>query len=209
MNAHAAPTVFVVDDDAAVRESLSLLIRSMGLEVQTFDTAQAFLDGCAPERPGCLVLDIRMPGMSGLDLQDRLGEHGITLPVIFITGHGDVAMAVRAMKHGALDFIEKPFNDQQLLDRVNQAIELDRVSREARDAREADSARLALLSPREREVMERIVRGEANKVVALELGLSERTVEIHRAKVMAKSGTRSLAELVALVTRLEGAEPEP
>lgn len=208
MSVLPAATVFVVDDDAAVRESLSLLIRSMGLSVETFDSAQQFLSGCDPARAGCLVLDIRMPGMSGLDLQDTLGEHGIGLPVIFITGHGDVTLAVRAMKAGAVDFIEKPFNDQQLLDRINQAIEIDRVNRDVRDAREAAAARLALLSPREREVMERVVRGEANKVVAAELGLSERTVEIHRAKVMAKTGSRSLAELVAMVTRLEaGAGP--
>lgn len=208
MSAPPAATVFVVDDDVAVRESLSLLIRSMGLDVETFDSAQSFLSGCDPARPGCLVLDIRMPGMSGLDLQDALGAHGIGLPVIFITGHGDVTLAVRAMKAGAIDFIEKPFNDQQLLDRINQAIELDRVNRDVRDAREAAAARLALLSPREREVMERVVRGEANKVVAADLGLSERTVEIHRAKVMAKTGARSLAELVAMVTRLEaGAGP--
>ncbi len=200
-------TVFVVDDDAAVRQSLSLLLRSMALPVETFDSAQTFLDGCDPERSGCLVLDIRMPGMSGLELQDELRARDIAMPVIFITGHGDIAMAVRAMKHGAIDFIEKPFNDQLLLERINQALELDRVNRASRGALEDARARIALLSPREHEVMTRIVAGQANKVVAIELGLSERTVEIHRAKVMAKTGAGSLAELVSMVTRLE-AGPE-
>ncbi len=201
--AQAPPTVFVVDDDAAVRESLSLLIRSMSLAVEAFDSAPAFLEACDPARPGCLVLDIRMPGMSGIDLQEHLRSRDIPLPVIFITGHGDVSMAVRAMKSGAIDFIEKPFNDQQLLDRINQALELDRVNREVRDERDSVAAKIDLLSPREREVMKRIVRGEANKVIAIDLGLSERTVEIHRAKVMAKTGARSLAQLVSMVTRLE------
>lgn len=200
-----APTVFVVDDDSAVRESLSLLIRSMALPVETFDSARSFLDDCDPARPGCLVLDIRMPGMSGLELQDLLARRGVRLPVIFITGHGDIAMAVRAMKSGAVDFIEKPFNDQQLLERINQALELDRVARESHDELEGMRARLALLTPREREVMQRIVAGQANKVVALDLGLSERTIEIHRAKVMAKTAAGSLAELVSMVTRVEAA----
>jgi two-component system, LuxR family, response regulator FixJ len=200
-------TIFVVDDDAAVRQSLSLLIRSMSLDVETFDSAQAFLDGCDPARPGCLVLDIRMPAMSGLDLQEELRRRDVKLPIIFITGHGDVAMAVRAMKGGAIDFIEKPFNDQQLLDRINQAIEIDRADRLYRDERENVAAKIELLSPREREVMDRIVKGQANKVIAADLGLSERTVEIHRSKVMAKTGAGSLAQLVTMVTRLESGEP--
>lgn len=194
-------TVFVVDDDQAVRMSLSLLIRSMGLAVETFESAAAFLGACDPERSGCLVLDIRMPGMSGLEMQEELNRRAIGLPVIFITGHGDVAMAVRAMKSGAVDFIEKPFNDQQLLDRINKALELDRNARAALAEHATLAARIELLSPREREVMERIVAGQANKVIAIELGLSERTVEIHRAKVMTKTGARSLAELVTMVNR--------
>lgn len=194
-------TVFVVDDDQAVRMALSLLIRSMGLAVETFESASAFLGTCDPERSGCLVLDIRMPGMSGLEMQEELNRRAIGLPVIFITGHGDVAMAVRAMKSGAVDFIEKPFNDQQLLDRVNKALDLDRNARAARAEHATLAARIELLSPREREVMERIVAGQANKVIAIELGLSERTVEIHRAKVMTKTGARSLAELVTMVNR--------
>ncbi len=194
-------TVFVVDDDVAVRTSLALLIRSMGLTVEAFDSAHAFLSVCDPERSGCLVLDIRMPGMSGLEMQEELVRRAIGLPVIFITGHGDVSMAVRAMKLGAVDFIEKPFNDQHLLDHINQALEVDRTARAARAERATLASRIDLLSPREREVMERIVAGQANKVIAIELGLSERTVEIHRAKVMTKTGARSLAELVTMVNR--------
>lgn len=196
-------TVFIIDDDAAVRQSLALLIRSMALPVASFESAQDFLERGDPTQPGCLVLDIRMPGMSGLELQDELVQRGFLLPVIFITGHGDVAMAVRAMKHGAVDFIEKPFNDQILLERINQALELDLQRRQAHSERADIERRIATLSPREREVMTRIVAGQANKVIAIELGLSERTVEIHRAKVMSKSGAHSLAELVSMVTRLE------
>lgn len=196
------PVIFVVDDDAAVRQSLSLLIRSMSLAVETFESAQAFLDQCDQRRGGCLVLDIRMPGMSGLDLQEELRRRSVELPIIFITGHGDVTMAVRAMKAGAIDFIEKPFNDQQLLDRINQALDIERGWRESRREREQIAARIGQLSPREHEVMTRIVAGQANKVIAIELGLSERTVEIHRSKVMSKTGARSLAELVSMVTRL-------
>lgn len=196
-------TIFIVDDDAAVRESLSLLIRSMSLKVEAFESAQAFLDANDPHRPGCLVLDIRMPGMSGLELQEELRRREMMLPVIFITGHGDVSLAVRAMKSGVIDFLEKPFNDQQLLDRINQAIDLDRSHRLLRDERAAIAAKLASLTPREREVMDRIVKGEANKVIAIDLALSERTVEIHRSKVMTKAGVRSLAQLVTMVNRLD------
>lgn len=196
-------TVFIVDDDVAVRQSLSLLIRSMSLAVEAFESAQDFLERGDCTRPGCLVLDIRMPGMSGLELQDELVRRGFLLPVIFITGHGDVAMAVRAMKHGAVDFIEKPFSDQLLLERINQALDLDRQRREQQAERAELARHMETLSPREREVMGRIVSGQANKVIAIELGLSERTVEIHRAKVMSKTGARSLAELVSMVHRLE------
>jgi len=203
MLAESPPTVFVVDDDAAVRQSLTLLIRSMALPAEGYDSAQDFLERGDPARPGCLVLDIRMPGMSGLELQDELVRRGFVLPVIFITGHGDVSMAVRAMKHGAVDFIEKPFNDQILLERINQALEIDRQRRRAQAERAEIGRRLETLSPREHEVMERIVAGQANKVIAIELGLSERTVELHRAKVMSKTEARSLAELVSMINRLE------
>ena len=205
MTADAEPaTVHIVDDDLAVRQSLTFLIRSMCLPVEAFESAQDFLERGDPTRAGCLVLDIRMPGMSGLELQDELARRGFSLPVIFITGHGDISMAVRAMKNGAVDFIEKPFNDQLLLERINQAIELDRVRRAERGELADIARRVELLSPREREVMERIVSGQANKVIAIDLGLSERTVEIHRARVMAKTGAGSLAELVSMVTRLHG-----
>ena len=200
----AEPTVFVIDDDAAVRQSLSLLVRSMSLNVEVFDSAASFLDLYDRERPGCLVLDIRMPGMGGLELQQELEQRNVQLPIIFITGHGDVSMAVRAMRAGAIDFLEKPFNDQDLLARINQALEVDFQWRQTRDQLDTMRARLRALTPRESDVMERIVKGQANKVVAIELGLSERTVEIHRAKVMAKTGSKSLAELVATITKLEG-----
>jgi FixJ family two-component response regulator len=195
-------TVFVVDDDAAVRSSLALLLGSVSLAAVTFDSAAAFLAGLRPEACGCIVLDIRMPGMSGLELQQQLKQRGCPLPVIFITGHGDVSMAVQAMREGALDFIEKPFRDQELLDRVNQALELDRARRRRDDQVLQLRERFAGLTPREHEVMLRIARGQANKVIAIELGLSERTVEIHRAKVMQKTSARSLAELVGMASRL-------
>ncbi len=193
--------VYVIDDDADVRQSLALLGRSVGLKVETYHSAAAFLEVLSPNCEGCLVLDIRMPGMSGLDLQQVLNEGQCRLPIIFITGHGDVAMAVRAMRAGAFDFIEKPFRDQDLLDRINQAL-IKNTALRAEDAELARTrAQLETLTPREREVMTRIVQGQANKVIAIELGLSERTVEIHRAKVMAKMEVHSLAELVSRVEK--------
>ncbi len=197
-----AQTVFIVDDDAAVRHSLALLVRSVGFPVAEFASADEFLQQGAYHGPGCLVTDIRMPGTSGLELQEILRSRGSRLPVVFITGHGDVAMAVRAMRAGAVDFIEKPFRDQELLDRINQALALDREQAQARDEESQLRARFTTLTPREAEVLRRIAAGQANKVIAMELGLSERTVEIHRAKVMTKTGARSLAELVQMVTRL-------
>lgn len=194
--------VYVVDDDAAVRSSLALLLKSVSLAVSTCESAAQFLAKVAPQAAGCLVLDIRMPGMSGLELQQQLKQRGYGMPIIFITGHGDVSMAVQAMREGALDFIEKPFRDQELLDRVYQALEQDRSRRRAADETVHLRERFAGLTPREHEVMLRIARGQANKVIAIELGLSERTVEIHRAKVMHKTGARSLAELVGMAARL-------
>lgn len=190
----------IVDDDSAVRESLSLLLRSVGIESCAYGSAQEFLAAWSPDMSGCLILDIRMPGMSGLDLQQTLQDRQSTLPILFMTGHGDVAMAVRAMRAGALDFIEKPFRDQELIDRVHQALALDAERQAAHAARREIQRRLALLTPREREIMDRIVEGHANKVIALDLGLSERTVEIHRARVMTKTETHSVAELVRMVT---------
>ncbi len=196
------PTVFVVDDDAAVRDSLRLLLKSVGLPVEVFESAQDFLDADRDDRPGCLVLDIRMPGMSGLELQVKLNERHSILPIIFITGHGDVPMAVTAMKAGAADFIQKPFRDQDLIDRIHKALERDNERRAVRAETEVIRERLALLTPRETEVMERVVKGQANKVIAMDLGVSQRTVELHRARVMRKLKMRSLAELVHAVDKL-------
>jgi len=192
------PTVFVVDDDPAVRDSLRWLLQSVDLAVETFATGEEFLRAYDPARPGCLVLDVRMPGMSGLRLQDELAAHGITLPIIILTGYAEVQTAVRAMKTGAFDFIEKPYSDEQLLDRIHHAIETDRRGREADGLRAEVAARFALLTPREREVMELVTAGKANKVIAAELGLSPKTVEVHRAAVMDKMGADSVAKLVRL-----------
>jgi two-component system response regulator FixJ len=193
------PLIYVVDDDAAVRDSLTLLLRAVGLTGQAFSSAAEFLQNYDPEQHGCLVADIRMPGMSGLDLQDELNRLGAHIPLIFITGHGDVPMAVDAMKSGALDFIEKPFRDQDLLDRVNQALSWDKERRTKNLETLAIRERLAALTPRETEVMERVVQGQANKVIAMDLGVSQRTVEIHRARVMEKMEVRSVAKLVHAV----------
>ena len=196
---NAQITVFVVDDDRAVRESLALLVQSVGLEVETFAGAGEFLDAYRPDRRGCLITDIRMPGMSGLELQERLTADGYHIPVIVLTGFGDVPAAVRALKGGAVDFVEKPFNPQALLDLVQQAIVRDTDLRE-QAAREADVAeRMALLTPREQEVMALVVAGKANKVVAIDLAISERTVELHRGRIMKKMQARSLAELMRIV----------
>ena len=195
----ARPTIFVVDDDSAVRDALKLLLRSVGQAVETFGSAQEFLDAYSEDRPGCLVLDIRMPGMSGLELQQKLNEKHSILPIIFITGHGDVPMAVEAMQAGAVDFIQKPFRDQDLIDRINQALEKDSSNRAALGERNDIRRRLETLTPREREVLDLVVHGKANKVIAGDLKLSQRTVEIHRARVMEKMQASSLAHLVRMV----------
>ncbi|MFO1375746.1 MAG: response regulator transcription factor [Steroidobacteraceae bacterium] len=197
--------VFVVDDDEGVRTSLRLLIRSIGLPVETFDSAQEFLAQFDPERPGCLVLDIRMPGMSGLELQQKLNERHAITPIVFITGHGDVPMAVEAMQAGAIDFVQKPFRDQDLIDRINRALEKDRTNRAALRERDAIRQRIAELTPREREVLELVTKGRANKVIAGDLSVSQRTVEIHRARVMEKMGASSLAHLVRMVIEADRA----
>ncbi|HEY9080926.1 response regulator transcription factor [Magnetovibrio sp.] len=192
----ADKTIFVVDDDKAARDSLSWLISSVGLHVETFDSAQAFLDAYDPSRPGCLLVDVRMPGMSGLELQKRLAENPHCLPVIVVTGHGDVQMAVRAMKDGAFDFIEKPYNDQILLDLVQNAV------RECERRRTQVTSHLEIqelidtLTPRERQVMDMIVEGNTNKQIAFALDISDKTVEAHRAKVMEKLQAASLADLI-------------
>ena len=195
----ARPTIFVVDDDAAVRDALKLLLRSVGHAVETFGSAQEFLDAYGEDRAGCLVLDIRMPGMAGLELQQKLNEKHSILPIIFIAGHGDVPMAVEAMQAGAVDFIQKPFRDQDLIDRINQALEKDSSNRAALGERNDIRRRLETLTPREREVLDLVVHGKANKVIAGDLKLSQRTVEIHRARVMEKMQASSLAHLVRMV----------
>lgn len=192
--------VFVVDDDQAMVESLSWMIESVGLKVKTFVRAQDFLDQYNPEQPGCLLLDVRMPGMSGPELQTRLQEYGpTTLPIIFISGHGDVPLAVRVMKAGAVDFLTKPFNDQILLESINKALRLDKMTREKRQENAQAEAKFALLSPREAQVLQGIVAGKQNKVISAELKISLKTVEAHRASVMKKMGVKSVPELVKLV----------
>lgn len=190
------PTVFVVDDDPALTDGLKLLLTAAGLSVETYPNAQAFLDEYRPERSGCVVADIRMPGMSGLELQEYLVADGTHIPLIILTGHGDVSAAVRALKGGAVDFLEKPFNAQTLLEQINRAIAKDAETRRAEE-REAEVARcLARLTPREAEILELIINGHANKVIAAELSISERTVELHRSRIMRKMQARSVTDLV-------------
>lgn len=198
------PVVFVVDDDEAVRSAVAMLLRSVFLDVETFASARDFLDAWTPDRAGCLVLDLRMPGLSGLELQERLAGQGSPLPIIFLTGHGGVPDAVAAMRAGAVDFLAKPFRDQDLLDRVQEALEVDRSRRAQTGMRAELRSRLERLTPREAEVLDRVVEGQPNKQIAAELGVSERTVEIHRARVMAKMEAASLAELVRLVLAARG-----
>lgn len=191
-------TVFVVDDDRDVRESLSWLFDSVGMETEAFESAEAFLKRYGRDSPGCIVLDVRMPGMGGLGLLERLAREGIPTPIVVITGHGDVPMAVKAMRLGAVDFIQKPLNHQDLLDRVNDALTADRELREAFGDYQTWSERWRRLTDREQEVLHRLVEGQANKVVAAELGISTRTVETHRARIMEKLEVRSFATLVRL-----------
>jgi two-component system, LuxR family, response regulator FixJ len=191
--------VFVVDDDESVRSSLRFLLRTAGLESRAFGSAPEFLQSYDPAQPGCLVLDVRMPGMSGLELQQELNLRGAIIPVIFITGHGDIPMAVEAMQQGAHDFLQKPFRDEDLIERIQKALAKDAKARAGRAGHKAIRASLESLTPREREVLALMVRGKPNKVMAHELGVSQRTVEIHRARVMEKSGAASLAELVRMV----------
>lgn len=192
-------TVFVIDDDEAVRTSLRLLLKSVGLPVETFASAQEFLDQYDEDRAGCLVLDIRMPGISGLELQQHLNDRNSIMPIVFITGHGDVPMAVEAMQAGAVDFIQKPFRDQDLIDRINRALDKDREMRSELRERDEIRRRMSQLTPREHEVLDLVTQGKANKVIAGDLNVSQRTVEIHRARVMEKMGAGSLAHLVRMV----------
>jgi RNA polymerase sigma factor (sigma-70 family) len=194
-------TVFVVDDDPGVRNSIRFLLGTVGLVAETFPSGDEFLEAYDPARSGCLVLDVRMPGMSGLDVQERLHALGSHLPIIFITAHGDVPMAVGAVKAGAMDFIQKPFREQELLDKIQHALEADsRIRSERRDLTEIQ-ARLDSLTPREAEVLELVVAGKPNKRIARALGISQRTVEIHRARVMEKMEVRSVSMLVQLAMK--------
>lgn len=202
----AQATVFIVDDDEAVRDSLKMLMESVDLDTEVFASAHEFLQHFDDDRSGCLVLDIRMPGMSGLELQAVLNERHSMLPVIFITGHGDVPMAVQAIRGGAQDFIQKPFREQELLDRVQQVLAEDSRNRDVLHQKRDILERLSTLTPREREVLGLVVAGNANKVIAIDLGLSQRTVEIHRAHVMDKMQTKSLAHLVRMMISVEDEE---
>jgi two-component system, LuxR family, response regulator FixJ len=201
--AHDA-TIFVVDDDDGMRRALGTLLGTVGYKTALFALPSEFLAHFKRDEPGCLILDIRMPEMSGLEVQQRLNRAGAMLPVIFITGHGDVPMAVQAMKEGAFQFIQKPFRDQELLDHINHALQFDRDTRAELALRAEVQHRVETLTPREKQVMDLVVEGQANKVMAIDLGLSERTVEIHRAKVMEKMGARSVAHLVKMHLNLTG-----
>ena len=196
-------TVFVVDDDEGIREGLGLLLETVGQPYESYSSAIEFLDAYDASKGGCLVLDIRMPRMSGLELQEKLNEQGSLLPIIFITGHGDIQMAVEAMRRGALDFIRKPFREQDLLDRINEAMAFDAGKRKNMAEQQQLLDKVAALSEREREVFHRVAAGEMNKVIAQDLGISVRTVEVHRSRVMEKLGVRTLAQLVRIKIEAE------
>lgn len=202
------PTIFIVDDDEAVRDSLKALLESAGLKVQAYGSGQEFLNANDPSRSGCLLLDIRMPDMSGLEVQEELVAKQDNLPIIMITGHGDIPIAVKAMKAGAFDFIEKPFKDEVILDSLRRALGLDEQFRRKESSAIDVGARVALLTPRERDVLEQLVIGRQNKVIAFDLGISPRTVEVHRARVMEKMKARSLSHLVRMALAA-GINPQP
>ena len=199
------PTVFVVDDDEGVRSALALLLKSMGQPAATYASAADFLADYDPDRPGCALLDVRMPGMSGLELQQQLNLRGAVVPVIFMTGHGDIPMAVEAMQHGAFDFLQKPFRDQDLLDRIQRAIAKDAEQRQSLGEHERIKSHLETLTAREREVLDLLTQGKQNKAIAQHLGVSPRTIEIHRARVMEKMAAQSVAQLVRMMLDLQHA----
>jgi RNA polymerase sigma factor (sigma-70 family) len=197
------PVVMVVDDDAGVRNAMRILLKSVGIDAMVYGSAQEFLGAWQPSQAGCLVLDIRMPGMSGLELQQQLNLRGAVVPVIFMTGHGDIPMAVEAMQHGAFDFLQKPFRDQDLLDRIQRAIARDAERRESLGEHARIEAHLESLTAREREVLDLMVKGKQNKQIAQDLGVSPRTIEIHRSRVMEKMDAHSVAELVRMMLDLD------
>jgi two-component system response regulator FixJ len=196
-------TIFVVDDDDGIREALGLMLDTIGFSYELFESGIDFLASYDAERGGCLVLDVRMPNMTGLDVQLKLNELESSLPIIFITGHGDIPMAVEAMRRGALDFIRKPFREQDILDRINEALEFEIDSRKAQLNRRDLASRIATLSERENTVFHSVAAGVMNKVIALDLGISERTVEVHRSQIMKKLNVRTLAQLVRIKLEME------
>ena len=205
--AEAAPIVYVIDDDASVRAALEDLLASMGLQVRAFASTQAFLDHPRDDAPACLVLDVRMPGQSGLDFHRSMADLGLQVPAVFITGHGDIAMGVNAIKAGAIEFLTKPFRDQELLDAIHKGIALDRERRREGEALGELQARWQTLSAGEREVVDGVVRGRLNKQIAADLGVSEITVKVRRAQVMRKMEARTLVDLVRMYDRLQAAAP--
>ena len=200
-------TVFVVDDDEGIRDGLGMLLATVGQPCEVYASATEFLAGYDPDKRGCLVLDIRMPRISGLELQEQLNERGSDLPIIFITGHGDIPMAVEAMRRGALDFIRKPFREQDLLDRINEALDVELVRRKRRIEKNELIAKIDSLTDRERVVLDGVADGHMNKVIAFDLGISERTVEVHRANAMKKLGVRTLADLIRIKLAADELKP--
>ncbi len=197
------PRIYIIEDDDAVRDSLQMMLESIGREVVAFANADSFLEAYSQDMAGCIVLDIRMPGMNGMELQRKLNEINSILPIIFVTGHGDVPMAVEAMQQGAVDFVQKPYREQELLDKISQAMALDEENRSSLQQRQVILESLQELTPREMDVMKLMVEGKANKVIAIDLDISQRTVEIHRARVMEKLNANSLAHLVRMYLTVE------